>query len=387
MVESLFLNNTWIEISESAYAQNLGFFRKLIGKGTELSAVVKANAYGHGWQSIARLAAKHGADSFCVHSIDEAQRLRRAGFRQNVLIMGPIPLRRLREAVEENYRFVVYNHETLRALHRLDLPQDKLARIHLKLETGTHRQGIAEADLAGFLTELKATRQVLLEAVYTHFADIEDTTNYDYSAHQRASFDKLVDTIKTAGFPIIRRHAACTAAAILFPETHFEMVRLGIGQYGLWPSRETMVSFQEQTARSVKDALRPVLTWKTRLNQIKTVPADSSVGYGRTYKTTRETRLGILPIGYSDGYDRGLSNQGYILVRGKRAPVRGRICMNLMMIDLSDIPEAQLDDEAVLIGRQGKEEITADQLAALCGTINYEIVARLNPEIPRLVVG
>ncbi|RMH75233.1 MAG: alanine racemase [Calditrichaeota bacterium] len=386
MVEELYLNNTWVEISESAYAHNLQVFRRLIGTGPELSVVVKANAYGHGWQSIARLAIKHGADSFCVHSLEEAVRLRRAGFTQNILIMGPVPLLQLEEAVIHNCRLVLFNMEVLEKLHEITTRLNRLARVHLKLETGTYRQGIEEKELPAFLERLKHTPQVLLEAAYTHFANIEDTTSHEYALYQLRRFNHMLDVIRESGFPIIKRHAACTAAALLFPETHLDMVRLGIGQYGLWPSRETLVSYRSKYDGEVTEMLRPVLAWKTRITQLKEVPAERTIGYGRTYQTTRDSRIAVIPVGYSDGYDRGFSNQAYVLIRGKRAPVRGRVCMNLTMVDVTDIPDAALDDEVVLIGKSGREQVTADLLAAMIGTINYEIVSRINPEIPRIIV-
>ncbi len=386
MVERPYLNNTWIALSETAYANNLQFFKQIIGRHTELAAVIKANAYGHGWQSIARLAVKHGVNSFCVHSLEEGLRLRRAGFRQKILILGHVPFNRLEAAVAHDFRLAVFNRETLERLDQLTEAAGKLTRIHLKLETGTFRQGIGQEELPGFLEKLKKTPRVILEAVYTHFADIEDTLNRDYAEYQQYHFHKLVQIIREKGFPILKQHAACTAAALLFEKTHLDLVRLGIGQYGFWPSKETLISYKEKHGPQVEQALRPVLSWKTRISQVKWVPVDNTIGYGRSYKTTRDTRIAILPIGYSDGFDRRLSNRGYVLIRGKRAPVRGRICMNLTMVDITDIPGVQVEDEVVLIGSQGDETITVEQIAALCGTIHYEIISRLNPEIPRVVV-
>jgi alanine racemase len=386
MVERKFLSNTWIEISEAAYLHNLNFFRTKVGTRPELSVVIKANAYGHGWQTIARIASKHGVDSFCVHSLNEALKLRHAGFNQNILVMGHIPLNCLSDAIRNNLRVVVYNRETLEKLHILSEKLGKLVRIHLKLETGTYRQGIDQNDLPWFLEKLKHTPRVILEAVYTHFANIEDTTNHEYADFQRYLFKKMVEIVRNKGFPILKKHAACTAAALLFPDLHFDMVRLGIGQYGYWPSQQTMVSYREKYKTSISDTLRPVLSWKTRISQIKAVSKGNTIGYGRTYKTTRDSIIAVLPIGYSDGYDRSISNQGYVLIGGHRAPIRGRICMNLMMVDVTDIPDVALEQEVVLIGQQGSERITAEDLAEWSGTIHYEILARLNPEIPRVMV-
>ena len=385
-VERKYLSNTWVELSASAYAGNIRYFRRMTGKRPEFSVVINANAYGHGWQSIARLAVKNQVDSFCVHSLDEALRLRRAGFHQNILIMGHVPLGRLEAVVEAGFRIVVYNRETLEQLHHIAENSFRLARVHLKLETGTYRQGIDLEDLDWFIRRLKHTPRVLLEAVYTHFADIGDGIGQDYAEYQRYSFQQQVRMIQKAGFPILKKHAACTAAILLFPETHFDLIRLGIGQYGLWPSAETRQAYREKNGGKAGDALKPVLSWKTRISQIKTVPADNTVGYGRTFTTARDSRIAVLPVGYADGYDRQLSNRGQVLIRGRRAPVCGRICMNLMMVDVTDIPDVSLEDEVVLIGRQGREQISADDLAELCGTINYEVIARINSELPRIIV-
>jgi alanine racemase len=378
--------NTWVEVSEPAYAHNLAFFRKRLSPGAELSAVVKANGYGHGMLEIAELARRHGADSFCVHSLDEALELRNAGFTQDVLVMGHVPLERLKEAVESDLRLAVFSRETLVELDRLNQRGSKPVRVHLKLETGTYRQGIDESQLGGFLDLLAGTERLKLEAAYFHFANIEDTTNHDYAFYQLAEFDRLTGLIRRRGHADLKRHAACSAATLLFPETHLDMVRLGVSQYGLWPSRETFVSHKIKHTRNGEDVLRPVLSWKTRVGQLKNVPPEASIGYGRSFQTTRASRIAVLPVGYSDGYGRGLSNQGHVLIQGRRAPVRGRVCMNIFMVDVTDIPDVALEDEVVLLGRQGDQEVSADQLAALTSTINYELVSRINPRIPRLIV-
>ena len=179
-------------------------------------------------------------------------------------------------------------------------------------------------------------------------------------------------------------HTACTAAAILFPKTHFSLIRTGIGLYGLWPSRETKLSAEIMNG-SVPD-LKPVLSWKTKVSQIKDVPSDSYIGYGCTYRTTRSSKIAVLPVGYADGYRRSLADSGWVLIRGRRAPILGRICMNLSMVDVTDIEEIQLEDEVVLLGRSGTEEITAEMLAQWMDTINYEMVTGISPLLPRKVV-
>jgi alanine racemase len=377
--------NTWVEISEKAYAHNLAFFKKRIPSRTEFSAVVKANAYGHGIGEISRLAMKHGADSLCVHTLDEALLLRGLGIGQDILIMGPVPRLRLNEVVVNDFRLVLYNRETLTDLNQLTRELNKPVRVHLKMEMGTHRQGIDADDLADFLKELKNSSLVKLEAAYSHFSNIEDTTDHSYALYQLELFKRMTAQIQKSGFPEVKKHVACSAAMLLFPETHFDMVRIGISQYGLWPSRETFVSYKMKHSQNSEEALRPVLSWKARVAQVKSVPANRFIGYGCSYQTTRDSRLAVLPIGYSDGYDRRLSNQSYVLIHGRRAPVRGRVCMNFIMVDVTDIPDAKAEDEAVLIGQQGNEKITADYLAQLMGTINYEVVTRINWQIPRII--
>lgn len=378
--------NTWVELSSAAYAANLDFFRRRVGPGVELSAVIKANAYGHGWREIAELAVGSGADSFCVHSLEEALELRAAGFEQDVLIMGHVPLARLEEAVTGGFRMVLYNFESLERLGKIAQHHGNTVRVHLKLETGTYRQGVDEGELSPLLEALRAHPRVRLEGVYTHFANIEDTTSHDFAFEQRRRFEHLAGIVEAAGFAPLLRHAACSAATLLFSDTHLRMVRLGVSQYGLWPSKETYLSYTLQHGRSEAPVLEPVLTWKTRISQLKRVPAGSFIGYGCSFQTTRETRLAVLPVGYSDGYDRRLSNQAHVLVRGRRAPVRGRICMNLMMVDVTDVPEVALEEEVVLLGRQGEQQVSAEQLAGWAGTIAYEIVARIRAGIPRRVV-
>ncbi|MEM8931023.1 MAG: alanine racemase [Acidobacteriota bacterium] len=382
---------SWIELSAPAYQANLAFLRQRIGPEVELAVVVKSNAYGHGLEPIARLAIDAGADSFCVHALDEALALRAAGFTQDILVMGHVPLARLGEAVAEDLRVVLYDPVTADALADAAERRGKRARAHLKVETGTNRQGIDGAELDGLVARLVERPSLDVEGVYTHFADIEDTTDHAFAREQLRLFRAAMDRLEAAGITPRKRHAACSAAAILYEETHFDMVRVGISQYGFWSSKQTRLSFDhratdERGASDPAHRLQPVLTWKARISQIKTVPTDGFVGYGRTYQTTRDTRLAILPIGYADGYDRHLSNVASVLIGGRRAPVRGRICMNLTMVDVTDVPDVGLEDEVVLIGRQGDRRIDADDLADHVGTIPYEIVARLAAHLPRMIV-
>lgn len=374
--------NSWVEIDRRALVDNLGSFRSLIGAKTKLLAVVKANAYGHGLTATARVIAESGlADWLGINSLEEGRDLRGAGIRLPLLVLGYIPLDGLRLAARLGLRLTIYNLETARRLSFLG--GTKKIPVHIKLETGTHRQGVGLEAAVRLARFVKKSRNLILEGYATHFANIEDTLDRSYPQQQMQRYQSMVAQLERLGLAAPIKHLACTAATMVFPQTHQAMVRVGIGLYGLWPSRETMLSVH---SLHPKLTLKPALTWKTRIAQVKEVPAGSFVSYGCTYRTTRRSKLAVLPVGYYDGYDRKFSNNGYVLIRGRRAPVRGRVCMNLCVVDVTDIPGARIEDEVVLLGSQGKERISAEQLAAWIGTINYEVVSRINPLLPRMVV-
>ncbi len=372
----------WIEIEDSAPDWNLQQLKSCSANESVLfCAVVKSNAYGHGAREFTSLLPS--ADWFAVNSLDEGLELRQFGIKRPILLLGHVLMEKLSEAIDADLRLTVYNIETLEKLEEI-LQKDTICRIHVKIETGTGRQGILPENVPEFLRRASGIDGLEIEGMLTHFANIEDTLNHDFAEKQLGIFKEVLETVRKSGiFPSII-HTACTAATILFPETHFNMLRTGVGLYGLWPSRETFLSAQSNGIPVPE--LRPVLSWKTRIAQIKELPAGSYIGYGCTYRTNRKTRLGVLPVGYADGYDRKCSNSAHVLVRRKRAPILGRVCMNLVMVDLTDIPEASLEDTVVLLGKDGNEIITAEMMAEWVGTINYEIVTRISPFIPRVIV-
>jgi alanine racemase len=371
----------WIELDGRAPDHNVRELKACAGEGVQLCAVVKANAYGHGTAQMVGLLPS--ADWFAVNSLEEGLELRELGVQKPVILLGHVPLKRLEEAVRADLRLTVYNRETLDTLSSLRLPR-RPVRLHLKIETGTARQGVLVEEIGSFAERMNRIDGVELEGVSTHYANIEDTLNHEYSDYQLEQFQWALEVLSDLGFkpPVI--HTASTAAAILFPQTHFRMLRGGIGIYGLWPSRETFIS-AKMGHRRVPD-LQPVLSWKTKVVQLKTIPEGSFVGYGCTYRTTRRTRLGVLPVGYADGYDRKLGNNAYVLVNGKRAPVIGRVCMNLTMIDVTDIDHVVLENDVVLLGTWDGETISAETMAGWAGTINYEIVTRISPFLERRIM-
>lgn len=370
----------WVEISAPALRNNLAEFRRRLGDKVKLGAVVKSNAYGHGMLEVAAMAGAAGADWLCVNQVDEGVALREAGHELPILVMGYVELSRLDDVVAHGLRPVIYNPETVDRLEALAAKAGRQVRVHVKVETGTHRQGVLERDLPSFAERIRRSPHLVLEGMTTHFANIEDTTDHRMAEGQIAAFDRAQEALA----PVAVRHAACSAAALLFTRTHLELARVGISMYGLWPSKETYVSLLERGKPALD--LQPVLTWKTRVAQVKDVPEGAYVGYGCTWRAGRNSRIAVLPVGYFEGYDRGLSGIAHVLVRERRAPVRGRVCMNMCMVDVTDIPGVAVEDEVVLLGRQGEERIPAEQLAAWCGTISYEVVSRIHPGLPRMVV-
>lgn len=374
----------WVEISRGSYSRNIAVFRGLLPAGCRLMAVVKANAYGHGLLAVAGLAAENGADALGVNAVGEGDEIRRAGIPLPIVVLGYTRLDDLGCAVELGLEPVVYNAESLVRLDGEARKRGRRARFHLKLETGVNRQGVAERDLDRFAGLIEEAEMADLAACSMHFANIEDTTDHSFARRQMDVFARLRSRLELALGRPVPAHAACSAAAIVMPETAFQMARVGIGSYGLWPSKETYLA--TALLKKKPPVLEPVMSWKTVVAQVKDVPPGAPVGYGCAYHATRAMKVAVLPVGYSDGYDRGLSGQGHVLVRGHRAPVVGRVCMNMFMVDVTDVPGVSLEDEVVLLGAQGGERITAEAVASLCQTIHYETVSRVAPHIRRVVV-
>ena len=371
------MNLTWVEISEKALSSNIKTFRRLVGKNVKLAPAVKANAYGHGLVETSKAFLEAGADFLCINALYEAEALRAAGVKAPLLLIGYTALSDLGRAVDLNCDLTVYNLETVQALGKLKKP----ANLHLKIETGNHRQGVRMEDVPTVLKEFEKHRNLRMAGISTHFANIEDRVNHKYALYQLKGFKKAIRMLEEAGHAPHYRHCANSAAAIVLPEAHFNFVRLGIGAYGLWPSDKTLRAAQHA---GIDIQLSPALTWKTVVAQVKEIEKGALVGYGCTYKMDHKGRIAVLPVGYYDGYVRQLSNKGHVLIHGKKAPVIGRVCMNMIMVDITRIPEVRLEDEVVLLGEQGKENISAEDMAALSGTINYEVTTRINERIPRI---
>ncbi len=356
----------------------------MLGERAALMPVVKSNAYGHGFDLVTRTLVDEGATWLGVNSLAEALAARAIAPQARILVLGYVPPGGFAEAVEADLDLTLTNPDDIPPFDAAARSAGREGRLHLKVETGTHRRGIPAYEFEAVASAVSRATSIRPVGLSTHFANIEDTINHAYAEEQLRRFRDADRRLTDLGLRFEMRHTACTAATLLFPETYFDLVRVGIGLYGLWPSRETLLSFRLQDRNDVR--LRPCLTWKARITQIKTVAAGAYISYGRTYRTSVESRIGVLSVGYHEGYDRSLSNVAHAIVRGCRAPVRGRVCMNMTLIDLTHVPDAGVGDEAVLIGRQGDEEVSAEDLAGWAGTINYEIVSRIHPSIPRIPV-
>jgi alanine racemase len=375
------MSNQWIEVDASRLARNVQALRAHIGPQALLAPVVKSNGYGHGLERAARAFTAGGADWLCVHDFREAQRVLELRLDRTVLMMGPVAPDERAAAVAAGVHLTVTTSSELEALAAAASAAGRCAFVHLKIETGTHRQGMEEDELGACLRRIRESEALELIGLHSHFANIEDTTRHEYASRQLERFERALRLATEAGVPPRIRHIASSAAAILFSHTRYDLVRPGIAAYGFWPSRETLVSAREQGFHELD--LAPALTWKARLTQVKQVPAGSFIGYGCADKVEVDSQIAVIPIGYADGYRRAMSGRAHVLIRGRRCPVRGRICMNLIMVDVSHLEGCEVGEEAVLLGHQGAEEISAEQLADWAGTIHYEVISGLGTSIPR----
>ncbi len=381
---------SWCEVSRAALAANARAFRAR-AQGALLGIVVKADGYGHGLELAARAFLEGGADWLIVNALHEAEALRRAGIDVPLHVVGNVPVQQATRAVAACVRMVVYDADVVEAVAAAARAAGRVVPLHVKVETGNHRQGLelgAALALGRMITRLGG---VELEGIATHYADIEDTTDHRFAMAQVARFEEAVRAFRAEGMPVPVTSTANSAATILWPKTHGELVRVGIAAYGLWPSTETYAAAlalpaEREGRGGFVPELRPALAWRARIVQVKEVRPGAWIGYGRTYRVTHDSRIAIVPVGYHEGYDRRLSNLAHMLVGGVRAPVRGRVCMNMTMIDVTDIPGAGVGSVATLLGGDGDERVTAEDLARWCGTINYEIVSRIHPVIPRIAV-
>jgi alanine racemase len=370
------LRPVWVEIDLSKIQANVRSVRQRVGDQVQIMAVVKAEAYGHGAISVARAARDAGATWFGVALPEEGIELREAGIREPILVLGVLQPEQASAMVAHDLTSAICQWPSLEALSREAVRQNRIAKFHLKIDTGMGRVGVMPTEAVDFLRRANTLPGVQAEGVFSHFATA-DAYDLAYAREQLSRFQKTLASLDQAGFHLPVRHLANSAGIINLPEAWFDMVRLGISLYGLYPSDEVPRE---------KLPLWPAFSLKTRIAQIKRVPPGTGISYGQIYHTASESNIATIPIGYADGWSRMLSGKVSALVHGRRFPIVGRICMDQCMIDLGDEP-AEVGDEVVLIGKQGSAVITIDEVAASLGTINYELVCMISDRVPRVYVG
>lgn len=347
--------------------------RAKVGPDVQILSMVKANAYGHGARRIAEVLAAEGCDAFGVATLEEGLELREAGIQAPILVVGGAYPEQLDRFKEDKLTPVVHDPESLARLDDGARKRGLRFKVHLKVDTGMGRIGFLSADFASWLPLLKQLRAIEIEGVFSHFSHA-DNVGGDYTRHQVEIFRDLVGRLRAEGISPTLLHMANSAATITLPDAYFNMVRPGLMLYGIYPA----------PVMANQISLQPVLSWKSRILQLKKEPAGASISYGRTFITQRESLIATVPVGYADGYSRRFSNVGAMLVGGQRAPVAGTVCMDLTMIDVTDIGGVQQGDEVVLLGRQDNAVISADEMAAWSNTISYEILTSIGTRVPRI---
>src|SRR3989338_717395 len=377
-----FFRPAWIELSMGNLAHNFHEIQQTVG-GKRMICMVKANAYGHGAREIAPQLEKLGADAFGVVSVGEARELREAGITQDILIVNYVPPFAIEEAVKLDATITLRDKGVLQAVNVAAKKQHKTAKVQVHIDTGMHREGVWPPEAGVELVALiQQYENVELDGIYTHFATA-DEVDLSFSRQQLALFNRCLDDIEAGEITLPRFiHAANSGAVLQLPETHrdagrFTAVRPGIVLYGLSAGDGFAYPFTP----------KPVLSLKARLISVKDITADDSVGYARTWRAERNSRVGLITLGYADGFARSFSNTGHVLIHGYRVPVVGRVSMDQTILDLTDFPDIQLDEEVVVIGQQGNEQIRLEDWAQATGTIVNDVVTRLNAtRLPRVIV-
>ena len=354
-----------------AISHNIREIRKKIGTERDLMAVVKADAYGHGAVEVARTALESSADCLGVAIPEEGQNLRKAGINVPILVLGLIQPSEAHKVVESSLDQAVCSVDLAEALDQEARKASVRVNVHIKVDTGMSRIGLKPDDVPAFVRTIRLMKNVNVQGLFTHFATA-DASDKSFSRRQIDLFNRVIEQIRLMGIDIPQKHMANSAGVLDLAESYHDLVRPGIMIYGHYPSNEV--------SRSIR--LCPAMTFKTRISFLKTVPPRTPIGYGGSFVTTRETRVATIPVGYGDGYPRLLSGRGIVSVNDRRAPLLGRVCMDMCMIDVSEVPNAKPGDEVILFGH----DPTVDEIAAIVGTINYEILCLVGKRVPRVYV-
>ncbi|MGF7184281.1 alanine racemase [Desulfitispora alkaliphila] len=364
--------SVWADIDLKAIKSNMQLIRELISPGVEIMAVVKANAYGHGANKVSRTCLEAGADNLGVAIIEEAVDLRNIGITKPILVLGHTPIHKAQIAIEMNVTQTIYTLDQARSLSELASRIGKKAKIHLKVDTGMGRLGFTEGNWKDIYAIAKL-RNLEIEGIFTHFAVAD--CDPEYTRLQQERFDKILFQLKKDGIEIPKVHAANSAGIIQHPESYYNMVRPGLIIYGLYP---------DEGVDKSRIKLTPAMSLKTRIVHLKQVPPGTKISYGGTFVAENTSLIATIPIGYAHGYSRLLSNAGYAVVNGGKAPVVGRICMDQTMIDVTNLKDVKVGDEVLLFGHNNSEILPVEEVASTMGTVNYEIICKVSNRVPRI---
>jgi alanine racemase len=368
---------TWIEIDKRAIKHNYEVFRGIVGKKVKMLGVVKSNAYGHNLIEFSKELEKLGVDFLGVDSAVEGLALRREGMKTPILVLGYTLPEMFQELAQKDISITVSNFEAFDELKKINKTLNRQVKIHVKVDTGMSRHGFTETEIKKVLAEITKNKNLEVEGLFTHFAMAKNPSFPAYTKSQIEKFNIWREAFAKAGLKPIC-HAGATAGTLLYKEAHFDMVRIGISLYGIWPSKEAQALYEG------KIKLQPVLTWKTIIAEVKKMPKGTKIGYDCSETLEKDSVIAVLPIGYWHGLPRALSSIGHVLVGGVRCKILGRVCMDIIMIDVTGVKNPKVGDEVIIIGCDGKNEITVDQIATLLDCSSYELVTRINPLIKRI---
>ncbi|SDW57507.1 alanine racemase [Flavobacterium degerlachei] len=379
--------NSIIELNTSAYQKNLSFLRTTFGKKVQISCVVKGNAYGHGVKEIVSMAYANGITHFSVFDVEEAKTVKEElENKATVMVMGLVQDEDMEWVVDNNVEFFVFEKARLTKAAKTAKKLNKKAIVHIEVETGMHRTGFEKNELNAVIAFLKKEKEhIYFKGLCTHYAGAESIANYYRVDKQIKRFDDIYQYLCKIDLKPEIKHSACSAASIMFPETRMDMVRIGIIQYGLWPSPEVFVNFLS-TKKNKIDPLQRVITWKSKIMSVKKVKIGEFIGYGTSFLAERNMTVAVIPIGYSHGYSRSLSNQGRVLINGQRCIVVGSVNMNMMTVDVTNIESVKKDDEVVLIGSQSDLSVSVASFSDFSNQLNYELLTRISKTIPRKII-
>lgn len=379
--------NSIIEINQRAYQNNLSFLKKMLGKKVIFSSVVKGNAYGHGIKEFVTMAHQSGVNHFSVFDVEEAKIIfETLGNNVTIMIMGFVADDDLPWAISNQIEFFVFERYRLAMATKTAKKLKIKAKIHIEIETGMNRTGFSKSELSRLSKYLiKETLHIDLVGVCTHYAGAESISNYYRVESQIKLFNEALVILKSFGIEPKIKHSACSAASMMFQETQMDLVRIGILQYGLWPSPEVLITYLNSKKKKI-DPLQRVISWKSEVMSVKRVKTGEFIGYGTSYMAKENMKIATIPLGYSHGYSRSLSNQGRVLIDGQRCGVIGTINMNMLSIDVTEIEHIKKGDEVVLIGDQGESSISVSSFGELNNLLNYEFLSRISKSIPRKII-